>query len=92
MMFRDVVPDDTGMLFVFADNVEHPFWMKNTKVSLDMLFLDSSGTVVGIITKAKPGSEQSLTVGLPSRYVLEVPGGYCGKHNIHLGARVKLPY
>jgi len=85
LMFRKELPDNTGMLFVFEDERDHSFWMKNTLVPLDILFIAGDKTVAGIIHEATPKSEKSLSVGLPSRYVLELPGGFCARNNIHRG-------
>jgi len=89
LMYRDRLDDSEGMLFVFQEEAEHPFWMKNTKIPLDMLFLDSGRSVVGILRNTRPMSEKSLTVGVPSRYVLEVPGGFCDRHGIHSRDRLE---
>lgn len=88
LMFREHLPEGEGMLFVFQEEEEHPFWMKNTLIPLDMLFIAADKTVAGIVHDAKPKSLESRTVGVPSMYVLEVPGGYCLKHNISRGSKV----
>jgi uncharacterized membrane protein (UPF0127 family) len=91
LMYRKFLADGTGMLFVFDEEVEHPFWMKNTLIPLDMIFIDTKQTIVGIATETRPLSLQSVTVGRPSRYVLEVPGGWTAKHGVRTGDRVELP-
>ena len=88
LMFRRDLADGDGMLFVFPDDSDHSFWMKNTYISLDIVFVGSDKTIVGIVHKAKPRSEASLTVGVRSRYVLEVPGSYCSRMGIHRGDRL----
>ncbi len=88
LMFRDNLADGQGMLFLFESEEEHPFWMKNTLIPLDIIFIDSKRKVVGIVHNAKPRNEESLTVGLPSLFVLEVPGGYCNRRGIHRGDTV----
>jgi len=88
LMFRDNLADGQGMLFFFESEEEHPFWMKNTLISLDIIFIDGKRQVVGIVHNAEPRNEKSLTVGLPSLYVLEVPGGYCNRVGIHRGDKV----
>jgi uncharacterized protein len=88
LMFRDDLADGQGMLFLFESEEEHPFWMKNTLISLDIIYIDGNRKIVGIVHNAEPRSEQSLTVGLPSRFVLEVPGGYCNRVGIHRGDKV----
>ncbi len=92
LKYREEVPEGTGMFFVFPDQVVRSFWMQDTKVSLDILFIDKKGDIVGIRRKTEPFSEASISVGVPSKYVLEVPAGYCSKMGIHRGARVILPF
>lgn len=88
LMFRTELREGTGMLFVFDDEREHPFWMKNTLIPLDILFIDSKRKIVGIVHNARPLSEESLSVGRASRFVLELPGGFCTKNNVHRGDSV----
>jgi hypothetical protein len=90
MMWRTQMADGAGMLFAFAEDAEHSFWMRNTLIPLDMLFLDSEGLVVGIVAMAPPQSLDSRTVGVPSRYVLEVPGGWTGRIGIRPGSKAEL--
>jgi hypothetical protein len=78
------------MLFIFPSEEEHRFWMRNTLVPLDMLFLDQTGRVVGIVAQAEPQTLESRTVGHPSLYVLEVTGGWTEKVGVVSGARVEL--
>jgi uncharacterized membrane protein (UPF0127 family) len=92
LKYRDEVPEGTGMLFVFPRETVRSFWMQDTRVSLDILFIDGQGEIVGIQRNTVPYSEASITVGVPSKYVLEVPAGYCSKRRIHRGARVVLPF
>jgi len=92
LMYRDEVPPGTGMFFVFPEEKIRSFWMMNTRVPLDIVFLDRVGEIVGIRRNTEPYSEESISVGVPSKYVLEVPAGYCSEHGIHSGARVTLPF
>ncbi len=89
LMFREYLPDGAGMLFLFDKEEEHSFWMKNTLIPLDMLFITADKTVAGIVHQAVPKSEESRTVGVPSQYVLEVPGGYCARNKIGRGSKVQ---
>lgn len=89
MMWRTSVPPGTGMLFIFPKEAEQRFWMRNTLVPLDMLFLDRAGSVVGIVAQAEPQSLESRSVGRPSLYVLEVAGGWAEKAGVVPGARVE---
>jgi uncharacterized protein len=90
MMWRASVPAGTGMLFIFPNEEDHQFWMRNTLVPLDMLFLDRSGQVVGIVAQAEPQTLDRRSVGRPSVYVLEVQGGWAEKAGIAPGSRVEL--
>lgn len=89
MMYRKELGAMAGMLFVFATTVEHPFWMKNTVLPLDMIFLGDDRAVVGIVKDAVPFTTTSRTVGVPSRYVLEVNAGFSAKHGIKNGDLVR---
>lgn len=89
LMFRDSMPEDRGMLFVFPVQEEQSFWMKNTYIPLDMLFIDEELTIVGIIHEAQPRTTTSQTVGVESKYVLEVNGGYCRRHGVREGSKVR---
>jgi uncharacterized membrane protein (UPF0127 family) len=84
-MYRKEMAPSAGMLFVFDTVVEHPFWMKNTVLALDMIFLGDDRKVVGIVKDAVPFTTTSRTVGVPSRYVLEVNAGFSEKHGVKTG-------
>ena len=90
LMYRNALPDGHGMLFVFTADADHRFWMKNTLIPLDMLFIAADGRVVGIHADATPLSTAQVGVGRPSRFVLEVPGGYAARRGIATGDRVEL--
>jgi uncharacterized membrane protein (UPF0127 family) len=90
LMFRQSLADGHGMLFVFAQDSDHEFWMKNTYISLDLIYIAADGHIVGIHPNATPLSEAGISVGRPSRYVLEVPGGYAARQGIATGDRVEL--
>ena len=89
LMYRSSLPEDQGMLFVFPEDTDHSFWMKNTLIPLDMLFIAADGTVVGLHANATPLSTAPIGVGRPSRYVLEVPGGSAARRGIAAGDRVE---
>ena len=90
LMWRSDVPDGTGMLFIFPNEVVLCFWMRNTLIPLDILFVDRTGKVVGVVQWAEPKTLTSRTVGKPSMYVLEVPGGWASRNSVQAGARVDL--
>src|SRR5262245_50198278 len=75
LMFRKHVAPEEGMLFDFFGSDQRYFWMKNTLVPLDMLFIDASGHVATIAADAKPLSETPIPSRVPVRAVLEIAGG-----------------
>lgn len=85
LMYRQELGDDEGMLFVFPDERDQSFWMKNTPLSLDMIFMDGRRRVVGIIHDTVPFSTRSVSVGVASRYVLEVRAGVARRNRIAVG-------
>jgi uncharacterized membrane protein (UPF0127 family) len=90
LMYRQSLADGHGMLFIFAQDSDHEFWMKNTYISLDLVYISADGKIVGIHANATPLSEATISVGRPSRYVLEVPAGYTARRGIAPGDRVEL--
>ena len=90
LMWRKELPAGKGMLFIFPRDEVQGFWMRNTLIPLDMLFINSERRVVGIIEHAVPHSEESRSVGIPGQYVLEVPGGWTQKVGVVKGSTVEL--
>lgn len=90
MMWRTELAPGKGMLFVFAEEKEHAFWMQNTLIPLDMVFVTAGKKVAGIVENAEPQTLRSRTVHQPSTYVLEVPGGWTAKKGIVAGSSVEL--
>ena len=90
LMYRRALADGRGMLFVFPAEAPHQFWMKNTFIPLDMIFIAADGRIVGIHPNATPLSTAPLGVERPSRYVLEVPGGWAARRGVAPGDRVEL--
>jgi len=89
LMFRKTLPSGSGMIFVFEREEEQRFWMKNTLISLDMIFIGSDKRIVGIVHEATPQTLTQRTVGKPSLYVLEVPGGWSRSHGLEVGQHVR---
>ena len=87
LMFRRDLPADRGMIFIFDETSEHPFWMHNTLISLDMIYLGEDRAVVGVVERATPRTDTQRTVGKPSRYVVEVSGGEAAAHGVGPGTR-----
>ncbi|MBC9934381.1 DUF192 domain-containing protein [Chitinophaga qingshengii] len=88
LMYRKSMTDNQGMLFIFPDMEERSFWMKNTYISLDIIYLDDKLEIVSIQKYATPLSEQSLPSFKKAQYVLEVNGGFSDKYHIAYGDRV----
>ncbi len=89
LMLRPKLPEGRGMLFVFEEEEEHSFWMKDTLIPLDMIFVSGEGRVVGVVSRAEPLSLEARTGGR-CRYVLEVPGGWAEARRVKPGDRVRL--
>lgn len=85
LMGRQKLTDSDGMLFMWPDTAIRQFWMKNTPLSLDILFFDAKGTLVHIAEKQTPFSEALIPSLMPVRYVLELPGGDAMRRQIALG-------
>ena len=81
--------EGTGMWFVFDEDGVWPFWMKDTLIPLDMLWVDAEGTIVFIAHEVQPESyPQAIAPTGPTRYVLELPGGYAARQGIAEGQKV----
>jgi uncharacterized protein len=89
LMWRYALPDGTGMLFIFAKQQPLSFWMRNTLIPLDMLFIDAEGEVVSIIENAEPRTLTSRPATGPATYVLEVPGGWTKTNGVKAGSKVR---
>lgn len=76
LMQRTSMPDRSGMLFVFPYEEPQSFWMANTRIYLDLMFLDARGRVVSIARSARPLSTEPVPSGRPARYVLETEAGF----------------
>jgi hypothetical protein len=89
LMYRQHLDADAGMLFVFNEPRVQVFWMKNTFIPLDMLFIGADRRIVGIVENAVPETTSARQVGLPSQYVLEIGGGLSGRLGIRSGQTVE---
>lgn len=89
LMHRDSLAADRGMLFVFPYESIQSFWMKNTRIPLDMIFIRQNMTVAGVVSNARPHDTSSYHVSTPSRFVLEVNGGQAETHKIKPGDAVR---
>jgi len=91
LMWRNHLDADAGMLFVFPDAQERFFWMKNTAIPLDIVFIGSDRRIVSIARATRPYSEQQIPSRGASRYVLEVNAGVCDRYDVRAGQPVGLP-
>lgn len=91
LMYRESLPVDAGMLFVFRDSQPRSFWMRNTLISLDIIFIREDGTIANIARRTTPLSDASIPSDGPVRGVLEVNGGVTRMLNIEPGDRVLHP-
>jgi uncharacterized membrane protein (UPF0127 family) len=85
LMYRRTMPEDHGMLFDLRTRSDHEFWMHNTCIPLDLLFVDQDGLIVGIVENAPTLDDSSRSVGCMSRYVLEVNAGWSRRHGVKAG-------
>lgn len=89
LMFRTELAADAGMLFLFESAGPVSFWMKNTYLPLDMLFIDDAGVVIRVAADTTPLSLTPVPSGGPARAVLEVAAGTAARLGIAPGARVR---
>lgn len=88
LMFKTSMEADVGMLFLFPRESTLSFWMKNTYLPLDMIFIRADQTVAGIVENAEPMTTTSRGVPALSQFVLEVNGGYVAQRGIATGDSV----
>lgn len=82
------LPDNKGMIFDMGYPSDHSFWMRGVWIPLDMIFIDASRTIVGIVENARPNDDAPRKVGRMSRFVLEINGGWSKRHGVRTGQRV----
>ncbi|WP_437594601.1 DUF192 domain-containing protein [Sorangium sp. So ce1000] len=90
LMYRTSMAENRGMIFVFQQPSNHSFWMHNTCIPLDMLFIDADGTIVGIEENTPTLDDSTFEVGCPSTYVLELNAGWARRHGVVAGQKVRL--
>lgn len=88
LMYRKFLGADDGMLFLMGDDDDHHFWMKNTFIPLDIVFISSDLKVAGILENMQPHDTRSRGVGKLSRYVLEVNAGWTRAHGVSAGTSI----
>jgi uncharacterized membrane protein (UPF0127 family) len=91
LMFRTRMPEGTGMLFPFGEPQELSMWMRNTYVSLDMVFIRADGVVHRIESRTEPLSERIISSRGPVTAVLELAAGVASRLGLKAGDRVRHP-
>ena len=92
LMFREFLDDKNGMFFVFDDEDFHSFWMKNTLIPLDIIFISEDFEIVDVIyaEPCKTDHCESYKPTKPAKYVLEVNGNFTIKNNINIGNKIMI--
>jgi uncharacterized membrane protein (UPF0127 family) len=90
LMFREELAEDGGMLFVYVEDTEAGFWMKDTLIPLSIAFIAADGTILDV-QDMEPLSENTHRPPEPYRYGLEVNQGWFRKHGLGRGDRVEIP-
>jgi uncharacterized protein len=88
LMFRDKMDENQGMIFLFDKEAPQAFWMHNTILSLDIIYVNASMEIVKIAKNAKPFDDSSIPSVKPAKYVVEVNGGYTQRHNVNEGNKI----
>lgn len=90
LMYRQSLADDSGMLFAWRDADYRSFWMRDTCIPLDMLFIDGDGFIAGIVENVPPLNDRGRGIDCPVNYVLEVNAGFSRKYGILPGQKLKI--
>ncbi len=88
LMYRRNMAENQGMLFIFDNEEPRFFWMKNTYISLDIIYVSSNKTIVSIQKSAIPLSEESLPSNIAAKYVVEVNAGFVDRYGIKEGEKI----
>ncbi|MBN2571011.1 MAG: DUF192 domain-containing protein [Ignavibacteriales bacterium] len=88
LMYRDKMEENEGMLFIFPEEQQRSFWMLNTMIPLDIIFVNSKNEIVKIHKNTTPYAKTSYPSDAPAQFVVEVIAGFTEKHNINEGDKV----
>ena len=88
LMYRDSMKDNQGMLFLFPNEAPRSFYMKNTRIPLDIIYISADSSIVSFQKNAIPYNETSLPSGLPAKYVLEINGGLSDDWLLTIGDKI----
>jgi uncharacterized protein len=89
LMNRRSLGAKAGMVFLYPEAHRGGYWMKDTLIPLDMIFVKKDMTVAGVVEAAEPLTLQSRSVGVPSMFVVEVNGGWAAEHGVTAGTQVR---
>ncbi len=89
LMYRDFIGRDQGMLFVFPNEDLRSFYMKNTKMPLDIIYIDADKQIVSFQKNAQPNNETSLPSNIPAKYVLEINAGLADEWQLVVGDKIE---
>lgn len=97
LMFRESLCENCGMLFIFEKSGIHPFWMKDTLIPLDMIFISENGTIVDIIENVPPCPYSSPSCPnyvprAPGKFVLEANAGFSKRNGLEIGEKVGISH
>jgi uncharacterized membrane protein (UPF0127 family) len=92
LMDRFSLPDNAGMLFIFERDEPRSFWMKNTYISLDIIYINSNKEIVSIQKYTQPRTTSSIPSEKPAMYVLEVNAGFADKYGLKPGDKIEFSY
>ena len=90
MMWRKEMAESHGMMFVFPEPAVHTFWMRNTCLSLDLIYVAADGFIVGIVENARTLDDDPLGINCKAKYVIEVNAGYSRRHGVRAGQTVQI--
>ena len=91
LMYRTKMGEDHAMLFRLEKHTDHTFWMRNTCIPLDMLFVEDDGLIVGIVENVPTLNDEPRSVGCPSSWVVEVNAGWSRRHGVRSGQKLVFP-
>ena len=89
LMFRNELPANRAMLFIFNEDSLTPFWMQNTLIPLDIIFVGADKKIINIVAQAQPQTTDPRSPAGPYRYVLEIQGGRAQALGIQAGDRLE---
>lgn len=88
LMYRESMEDDQGMLFIYSNEAQRSFYMKNTYIPLDLIFYNRDSTAVSFHENARPRDETPIPSNVPAQFILEVNAGKIQEWNIEIGDKI----